>query len=157
MLGWITLHETAHIVLKHQQNSGRPPFELIGEELAADDWSFEWVLDNNSLQIDQPIEFARRTTGIALALTVISTFEVYDRTFGETHPDPPDRLWRFLDKYVPREGALSVPIDFAWWVSLSIIKLHLDNGGIKTDSSIVYDTAPDCLADLLLTLKRHGG
>ena len=155
-LGWIILHEVGHVVHQHRSNTGRLPSELVKEEEEADRWAFDWVLHDGDVRRKQdPTEFLRRTLGITCALGLIATFEVYDRTQGVDHPDPPDRLWNFLERYVPYELASPVSPAFAWRAAVSIVKLHLDHGRVPVETEAQYPDSKACLSDLLRALKRH--
>lgn len=155
-LGWILLHEVGHVVLCHQPSSGRPLPELVEEEKQADRWATEWILHDGERRAKEATEdFVLRTLGITCALSLFTTFEVYDRTGGVTHPDPPDRLWNFLTEFVPYQVAKPVSPAFAWFAAASIVKLHLAHGGVTLDERSEYSDSKAYLADLLYALKRH--
>jgi hypothetical protein len=69
--------------------------------------------------------------GAVMALTIITSLEVYDRTEGwPTHPDPAKRLMRFLEEFTPEasEGATALS-EVAWSIPAIILQLHLGNAG----------------------------
>lgn len=156
-LGAILLHEVGHIVLGHQPNSGRSREDIVADEDAADSWAFDWVLhDGNQRKCSDVADYVLRTLGVTCALSLIATFEVYDRTLGGgTHPDPPDRLWRFLKGRVPYDLGVPISPGFAWFAAVCIVKLHLDHGGVAFDPAPEYPDSMACLSDMMIALKRH--
>lgn len=157
MAGWMLLHEIGHIVFAHPVALGEPSCELIAQEKEADDWAFAWMLDNwKDYQGDDARIFAKRTIGIALGLSIFTSLEVYDRTYGDgTHPDPPERLYRFLNRWVPKDGARGASYDFAWFVAIAVLKLHFDNNGVTMEPKHIYDSAAECAADMLVIVASR--
>jgi hypothetical protein len=128
MVGWMPLHELGHVVHRHP-GGFQPPAVSKKQELDADDWAFEWVFGARRFgrtARDRAV-FVTRTTGVTFALAVIAGFEAYDRRKGGiTHPDPVERLDRFLRRYVPRPSSrVSRQRSFAWFVAAVILQTHL--------------------------------
>jgi hypothetical protein len=152
VVGWIVLHEIGHVECSHPPNIALLPGQRITHEYEADTWASDWALSNWEAHDANPLVFAKRSAAIVIALSIMASFEVYDRRAGDqTHPDPPDRLFKFVSGFVPKNA----PHDWAWWVAITALKPHLDKMGIMGESSQGYDSVQDCLGDMLLKLKRH--
>lgn len=157
MLGFILLHETAHIVLRHAGDDGRPDDELVADESAADEWAYAWCLGTpESPRKIEALEYTRRAFGIVLALTVIASFEVYTRRHdSRTHPDSPDRLRRFLAAYLPHEQRADDPRAFPWIATVSVLALHVQRGKVRATTAATYAHASEYALDLLMALEQH--
>src|SRR5262249_35129283 len=99
MGGFMLLHEVGHVVCGkipkneagRERNENKTVADRIREETEADAWASHWLLDkwqeyNGGTDVQV---FAKRACGAVLGLTIITSFEVYNRTKGwPTHPDP---------------------------------------------------------------------
>lgn len=129
MVGWMLFHEVGHAELGHGDRSARDYDESEQREFEADDFASKWILDKWQEYSPDELVFIKRSLGGVLALSILTTYEVHKRTRGGlTHPDPIERLRRYLKKYCP-EGTGEEPTetDYAWTAAIVIVKLHLDN------------------------------
>ena len=135
--GWALLHEIGHVVGRHHARGAKTSTARHELEYEADDWASHWILDK--CPSDARIR-TKRSLGAAFGLSIISTFEVYDREGdSSTHPDPLKRLLHFLDNHVPETpGPHAGPIDLVWWAAQTILMLHLMNSG-KTPAPEVHE------------------
>jgi peptidase U49-like protein len=140
--GWMLLHEIGHVACGHippteeelqRQRKRETVYDSKMKEFEADKWATHWMLDRwreYSPEGDERV-FTKRILGIVMGLAIITSFEVYHRTEGwPTHPDPAERLRRFLDTFSPEspesDGKLA---DAAWYVASVVLQLHLENAG----------------------------
>src|SRR5437899_788732 len=115
---WMLLHELGHVVNGHFARTVATGADRQSIEYEADDWASAWVLDRWRSYAGGHDEraFAKRSIGAALALCILASWEVYDRTEGwPTHPDPAKRLLHFLDRFVPESGEMQAQITDAAW------------------------------------------
>jgi hypothetical protein len=124
MGGWVLLHEIGHVVGEHHKRGANTRSARHDLEYEADNWASHWVLDHCP---SDPRIHAKRALGAAFGLSIISSFEVHKREGAVwSHPDPLERLARFLDNHVPEtSGVTSGPTDLVWWAVLTILTLHL--------------------------------
>lgn len=131
MVAWLMLHEICHGVLRHTEY---PPHttdeENHRQEYQADEWAADWMLHdrkNKSPAYDRT--FLNRALGATITLAVFSSWEVRQR-LGDTptHPDPPNRLLRFLDRFVPEAPGFKATLrELPWMMAGVIMQLHLSN------------------------------
>ena len=154
---WCLLHEIGHLACRHGDIAGLLPTERKRQEKEADDWASGWALDRWQQHSTDDHAFAKRAGGAALALLHLVSHEVYDRQRGgDTHPDPPDRLDHFIRKHLPFEAEQETvrPRDVPLHFAVCTLKLYFDHKEIALPQG-AWESATDCLGDMLLALKRH--
>jgi len=125
MVGWAILHEIGHLACSHRASHSQ--LECIRMEYEADDWASQWILEKWKQYGDDSRIFIKRSLGMTLALSMFAGLEAHDRKGGlGTHPDSPERLLHFLDKFVPETHGSSLPPEqFAWFAAVVVVQLHL--------------------------------
>ena len=93
-MGWIILHEVAHVELGHAELSGSYSQQ---QEREADQFATEWIL--GGLQETDP-RFKKRVFCVAVALLCLQSLEtVAAPRWCGTHPPAHERISYCLDKY----------------------------------------------------------
>ncbi len=156
MGGWMLLHELGHVVNDHFSRSLVTDADRHKCEYEADDWASAWLLDGWRSYAGGSDErvFAKRSIGAALALCVLTSWEVYDRQ-GDcpTHPDPAKRLLHFLDRFVPESGERQARItDAAWYVVMIVLQFHLVNAGRTVQRPEGYRSMREYILDAIHAL-----
>lgn len=138
MCGFALLHEIGHVVNGHASRNPRTGDDFEEIEYEADDWAASWMLENWQDYDSNPAVFSKRAIGITFVLSVIASFENYDRQFGGLeHPDPIERIIHFLDRYSPEnEESAEVPENDAWAVAAIVLDLHLQYTGRRITDKI---------------------
>jgi Peptidase U49 len=125
IVAFLELHEFAHIILNHRSDFETPSDERIRAEFEADEWAYDWILDQwRSIQNDEAV-YIKRSVMVAAALATVACLELYsDPVVSKiTHPNPIDRLLRYLIKHA--NEITELPWIHAWLFSSSVIHLHL--------------------------------
>lgn len=131
MCGWLLLHEIGHAARGHGASRARTNEEFERREYEADDFASNWVLERWRDYSGDEWVFVKRALGGLFALSVVASYEVYDRRYGDfEHPDPVERLLHYLRDYCP-EGTAPEPTmtDYAWTAATLILQLHLEQAG----------------------------
>jgi hypothetical protein len=122
--GFAVLHEVGHIVKGHS-GMDLPRDLSYRHEFEADEWAYDWVLDQwRDYQADERV-FTKRATLIATLFALIAVPGIYRprRVCDSKHPNPIDRLLRFLTKHANVDCGL--PVGLAWRSASEILNLHL--------------------------------
>jgi hypothetical protein len=103
-VGWILLHEIAHLYYGHRPYSNKPLYESTAEEQQADHNAVTWLFGSDSLGVVEglhPGTVENRLMAIAFALCFLCAEEItpFDRTV-KFHVDAFARLWRFLRTFL---------------------------------------------------------
>jgi hypothetical protein len=155
MGGWMVLHEIGHVVNRHFEQAITTVEDHRRIEFEADAWASAWILnDYQAFSGDDERVFAKRSIGAAMALSVLASWEVYDRTEGwPTHPDPPVRLLQFLETFVPDSGQEVAPTrEAAWYVAMLVLQLHLVNAGKIVERPGGYPNVAQYIKDAIKAL-----
>jgi hypothetical protein len=139
--GWVLLHELGHVANGHGARRPHTNDDYEAMEFEADDWASSWMLSRWSEYSENKAVLTKRSLGAAFALAIIASLEAYNRTYGGfKHPDPPERLLRFLGSFVP-EGDEESPNECtaAWYCAMVLMQLHLENAG-KTIEKGPFET-----------------
>jgi len=95
-IAWITLHEIAHIVLNHSTSATNDLLKLQADELAADEWAAEWLLEKAPTNRDRIF----RLNGISIGIALAAYLEMWtDAKEPSDHPIYPERLVAILDQF----------------------------------------------------------
>lgn len=115
-VAWITLHEIAHIVLGHSATPTDDLAKLRADELAADQWAADWLLEKASSDHDR----VTRLSGISLGVALAAYLEMWtDHSGPSDHPIYPERLVAILDRFESRAGTETQRKGF--WISGAIL------------------------------------
>jgi hypothetical protein len=99
--GRLLLHEFAHTVLEHHTAPDTPPEILKQEEIDADTWADEWMLDKwRDYKPDEKV-FIGRCMGIAFAHAPSLIFGFGRQAPSDSHPSPIHRIVSFVERYLP--------------------------------------------------------
>jgi hypothetical protein len=143
---WVLLHEIGHVCRGHRADD--PPGLWQKQEFEADDWSAQWMLTHWKEYGARPDDrvFVKRTLGAVLFLAQSSGLESLERTRGgNTHPDPVERLLRFLHEYVPASRSRQAGRnELAWYAALILVQIYLTAAG-KSLPHVEYDDAAAAL------------
>jgi len=125
-IGWMILHEIAHIELNQ-----KPPScdnESIQQEQEADNWASAWIMEKWEEFNPSERVFIKRTLGITFAISIASAFELHTERTSKTHPNIIDRYLNFLDKYVPEEDSEKAhKKEIAWLAAIASLNTHISN------------------------------
>lgn len=106
-------HELAHVRFCHRGAS-------LDLEREADQAAADWVLGR--LDNEDDAMFVKRSWGMAVALGILVAGSIHTGMYdGMSHPRAYDRLLSTLDRHIRN------PNHPAWWFTVAILKLHLDN------------------------------
>ena len=136
-------HELAHIRLKHS-----PP-TTIDMEKDADREAVRWIIDHDFDELDD--RFVKRMLGVVLAFEVLTAKGIHTRQFGgSTHPFSYDRLYAAISENIESRNHV------VWCFLAAIMKLHLDNSGVATESIVYGDfqESVDNYIDLLSEISN---
>jgi hypothetical protein len=124
-VAFTTLHEIGHIVLGHGATSRRD--EDFRQEFEADEFAYDWIMDKWSEPTGDNLIFVKRSTMTASMMAIIAVLTLYSPTdvVRITHPNPIDRLSRFLLKHVNEDSLLDWKK--AWGISTLVLNTHLSN------------------------------
>jgi hypothetical protein len=143
-VGWILLHESAHILFDHKMDG---PSDLKKrEEREADRFATEWLLDAVS---DRKL-IQERSLGIAIAILVLTARDLRaERSDLPDHPRSVERLNVNLRNYVSDEDA-----ELAHAFSIAVLQAHFSI--FRVDHAIDHDAEFGPLLDgLCFDLTRH--
>lgn len=146
-VAYVLLHEIGHAASGHKAND--PPERWKAQEFEADDWATAWMLDHWREYANKPDEnvFVKRAMGAVCYLAHVAGLEGHSRERGRgTHPDPVERLLRFLDRRVPSaKGAKAVRAELPWWVAMILVQLHLQAAGKPIPQAAKFHDAREFL------------
>jgi hypothetical protein len=148
-LGFILLHEIAHLRLKHADPEFQTDQESIDCELEADAWAADWIFEK--CPANHEIRIAR-SVGCVLALTLINLFEYRDKQSGGrlTHPPTVERLLKFITKHVPESmGARAEVTDFPLYFASVVLQIQRLNLQLDVAPGIEHESMTDYLINAL--------
>ena len=126
-VAFIIMHEIGHIILEHKHDYETPQEMILNAEYEADEWAYDWIMDRWRESGEDPKTYIKRSTLLAAILSTLAGVD-----FGGTrevakspHPNPIDRLLRFLNKHADEGNGL--PWVYPWFFSASAVVLHLTN------------------------------
>lgn len=109
VVGFMLLHELGHHQLGHLDQLERPD-RYVGEELEADAFAADFLLQNCPREAIHDADFINRCSGIAVGMTLLAGHEIQNAFSRERcHPKIPERLLEFFEKHIP-EVAGTAPI-----------------------------------------------
>jgi hypothetical protein len=123
-IGFAVLHEIGHIARNHSGDN-LPRDIHYRHEFEADEWAYDWIMDQwRSLSNDEKV-YRKRVTLIATLYAVIGAPQLYQKRVVATskHPNTIDRLERFLTKHANEDCGLDVGL--AWAVPATALHLHV--------------------------------
>lgn len=142
-LGFILLHELAHIRLGHTAAKGLLSIE---QEKEADRAAADWLLGSPDLDSK---ELLKRQLGVTIALGWLASRNVYVGHSSKTHPPAWDRLYQVLDQYVENGHA------FAWAFAASMLGVHIENQRrSEIDLGKEFDSFKEGVNDYIDVLSR---
>jgi hypothetical protein len=152
-IGYILLHEIAHIVLGHKPGEG---VDRILEEKEADYWAADWIAGPDDLDssLRKP-----RLVGIALGLIWLLTLEIHlGPEVSTTHPPSYDRLFQVLSRVLPA-GVDNVDTEghLVWSFAQVAIALHLTKVGIPLHEQKQFNSFKemvDYYVEIISRLKK---
>jgi hypothetical protein len=149
MTGFILLHETGHVVLKHRADGKMTSADFIKQEYEADGWAAKWAIEKWKEYTDDKRIFIKRSLGISFGLGCLAGIELYfARPSFRTHSNTAARLLAFLDKFVPEKSKEKAePRELAWLTPPTVLHVHLLKAGKKVDTKKVYPTFRDYLVE----------
>jgi hypothetical protein len=142
-VGWIILHESAHILLNHADG---PADLLKREEREADAFATEWLLEG----VNDTKMLQKRSLGIAIAnLSLIALDLRAKRLDLSQHPRSVERLNANLRNYLSDTDA-----ELAYALAIAVLQAHFSIFGVN--HTIDHDAAVGLLLDgLCVDLTRH--
>jgi hypothetical protein len=143
-VGWILLHESAHILLSHKIDG---PNDLKRrEERAADRFATEWLLEG----VTDSTMLQKRSLGIAIANLTLIALDLRARRLDLLeHPRSVERLNDNLRSYLSDANA-----ELACALAIAVLQAHFSIFGV--DHTIDHDAAFGFLLDgLCIDLTRH--
>lgn len=141
-MAFVSLHEIAHLVLGHAGKVDQAT--SIAQELAADAWAYDWIMDKWRDYSADPLVYQKRTILTAAILALMASLRLYREPLNTpaTHPNPILRLRRFLEKHASLNNGL--PGERAWAVASTTLSLHLQHApGYHYNQR--WDTFPEFL------------
>ncbi|MGH9739020.1 MAG: phage exclusion protein Lit family protein [Candidatus Acidiferrales bacterium] len=143
-VGWILLHESAHILLGHKIDG---PNDLKKrEECEADRFATEWLLQG----VTDSTMLQKRSLGIAIANLILIALDLRaERLDLLEHPRSVERLNDNLRNYLP-----DADTELAYALAIAVLQAHFWIFGVN--HTIDHDAAFGFLLDGLCTdLTRH--
>ena len=128
--GFAVLHEVGHIVQDHRMDN--PPLDVrFRYEFEADEWAYNWVMDNwRDFDPDRAVH-TKRVTLLACLFAMMAINRYYQKERNEqlkkpqeilSHPNVIDRVLRFLIKHANEDSGL--PARLGWGVAAAAIHMH---------------------------------
>ncbi len=149
-LGWILLHEVAHVRLEHQPIASTT--DSIKEEQEADRWATEWVLSDWRDYSDEQRVFTKRSIGVVIAHTYIAHIEQFAASFGpRTHPPAFERLMNLAQPWLDDRDGAGEHAEPALYYAIAATVLLLERTHSDWPRTQQFDSAVDCL----ITLSQH--
>jgi hypothetical protein len=142
-VGWILLHESAHILLNHVDG---PADLLKREEREADAFATEWLLEG----VNDPKMLQKRSLGITIANLSLMALDLRAKRLDlPQHPRSVERLNANLRNYLSDADA-----ELACALAIAVLQAHFSIFGVN--HTIDHDAAFGCLLDgLCVDLTRH--
>ena len=149
MMGFIILHEVAHVKLKHRADCSMSSADFIKQEYEADRWAAKWVIDKWREFKDDEMVFIKRSLGVSFAIATLAGIELYlAKSSFKTHPNTAARLLAFLDEFVPENSKTKAEShELAWLTPPTILQVHLLKSGKKIDLGKAYPTFREYLVE----------
>ena len=119
------MHEVGHIVHHHLFYKDASDV-LVSAEFEADRWAYNWIMQACNQTGDQNAHL-KRAMFIAFTLAIIGCIEFYGPEEVEkiTHPNPIDRLLRFLNEHAKDQS--KPPTIYPWLAASTVVQMHLTN------------------------------
>lgn len=143
-IAWIIHHEIAHVRLKH---GAAYSTDVIQQEKEADLWATDWILS----LADPPLEFKKRTLGIAAAILALQ--------FADNRPNGPDAYPRThprsverLDYCFDRMGVSNDDLVYAF--ATALLQLYLAARGVS--ATLSGTSIRDIQSGFMVALARGG-
>ena len=97
----------------------------IQNEFAADEWAYTWMLEKVPYRTRRE-DYLSRSIHIGFALAIISSIAFWAPKEADkiTHPNPIDRLLRFLDKHADQNHR---DLIHPWLAACTVVQLHVSN------------------------------
>jgi peptidase U49-like protein len=148
-MGFIQLHEIGHLVLGHRNDGTTPKDVLLKWEFEADEFAYDWIMDCWRTPDGNPKIFVKRSMLVSNLIAVLACLTAYlpEEVEKVEHPNPIDRLLRFLIKHANEDAGL--PVEHAWVVAVCTIQTHLLNKP-DFDENQKWETSRD-----FLNANRH--
>jgi len=126
MSGRLLLHEFAHTILQHHNDPDTSPGVLKQEELEADAWADDWILEKwRDYNSDDKV-FMGRCLGIAFAHAPTLILGIDMQKPSPSHPSPIDRILNFIDRHLPNGNPLDrrrvdLPLAFLMTIASHVV------------------------------------
>jgi len=142
-VGWILLHESAHILLNHADG---PAEMLKSQEREADAFATEWLLEG----VNDAKMLQKRSLGIAIANLSLMALDMRAKRLDlPQHPRSVERLNANLRNYLSDEDG-----ELAYALAIAVLQAHFSIFGVN--HAIDHDAAFGPLLDgLCVDLTRH--
>jgi len=149
MMGWILLHEIAHINLNHVLHKFTDLPTRLNYEKAADKWATDWVFEKLPVCAQPDNVRVWRTIVVSLALSTIAAVEYHTiEEQSSDHPNPADRLLAFLTNYVGETGDAQMPLhEISWIIPMVVIQTHFANRNVPETLKGPYAGISDYLIE----------
>lgn len=123
--GFAVLHEIGHVVLNHTGGTDVPKDVLYRNEFEADEWAYDWIMQQWRTFADDPRVAQKRILLIAAMFSILAVHQLYAprKVKSAKHPNTIDRLLRFLIKHASEDSGLHVQL--GWAVPTTTIHTHL--------------------------------
>jgi hypothetical protein len=152
-LGFIILHEVAHLHLKHPPPKFQSDEESMGCEREADRWAANWIFDKCPADRDIRI-FRGDACVVALSLINMLEFSVGPQTGRATHPPTIERLLDFADRHIPESSGDVAPVsDFPLFLAASILQTQRLNLRLDVAPGIKHESMTDFLINSLRVFR----
>lgn len=150
--GRILLHEIAHIKHPHTTDMDASSEQLIQEELEADDWADNWILEDWKSYKEDSKVFIGRCMGIAFCHAIVLYFGSKNPIPSATHPNPIDRLVNFVDKHLPPgKPTDKIPQHAPCGMLLVVISHLLMTEGIEPD----FENLGESYSEVFKRVRGH--
>ena len=147
-LGYILLHEIAHLELKHSSDTNTNRDIAIRQEYEADMWAAHFVMEyiDGYLNEKYPGDiFAhknvrdKRMLSITACNNWLVKTECYDGiSQSQSHPPMFERLSRIIDEYISDDN------DLCWAMTVLVLSLHLQQSHPELIAGQEFGTFKEC-------------
>lgn len=155
VLGFILLHEVAHLDKEHTLTKHAPAGERMSDEECADRWAAKWLLDRCGDYSSNPDYRIQRCCYVTLALSILNLVE-FSLRYGppKSHPPTLERILKFSKDFCPESSTKSATIaDFPLHLARVILEFQASNLEVGTRSQSL-DTITEELRDLFKRFEQ---
>lgn len=154
-VGFIILHEIAHLHLRHPLPKFQSEEESIRCEREADAWAAAWIMEQCPPHTDTRI-FRADVCVLALSLMNLLEFSDGPQVGKQTHPPTVERLLEFSAAHVQESGGQVAEIgDFPLFFAASILHTQRLNLGLDVAPGVKHDSMTDYFVNALRVFRER--